>query len=331
MTIMSELHIPSDALRNVFTDEVMARLARSPGDYHLDYRLNVLGASGPQPRDPYAAARLAHLRVEKAAWDTYLEAAFACGLFDGDSGTDLRARLISPDYEQFRSGMDECAASWLFAGPLRLNVSPRPCGAKGSNLELRVLGQGSEFNVEVKSPFRQVFMEPGVVYSGSGDDSPALSECLREAAKQFPRGQGNLLVIFPRFMLRVATSRRLILTAFYGQDLISIPIDRSTGGPSGPSSLVFRPDGHLLKVRRSEGKARHTRVSAIMTVEPVVREITTPAGRIEPMMFHDVLVAHNPYAEVPLTQSIWGDWPQLVHEQGMLSWTDGHSLTGWEE
>ncbi len=100
---------------------------------------------------------------------------------------------------------------------------------------MQVSGEGGEFNVEVKSPFRQIYLEPGVVYRGSGDDSPALSECLERAAKQFRKGQANLLVIFPRFMLRVATSRRLILNAFYGQDTINIRIDRSTGEPVGHS------------------------------------------------------------------------------------------------
>jgi hypothetical protein len=100
--------------------------------------------------------------------------------------------------------------------------------------------------------------------------------------------------------------------------------------PSDALRNVFT-DEVMARLARSPGDYHldYRRVS--MTVEPVVREITTPAGRIEPMMFHDVLVAHNPYAEIPLTQSIWGDWPQLVHGQGVLSWTDGHSLTGWEE
>lgn len=325
------VHI-SDPLREIFSQEVMRHLLRHlPGDYHLAYRLNVLGASGPAPSDPRLAGDLELLRAEKAAWEAYLDAAFLHGFFEEESGSDLRGRLGSPDYEQFRSAMDECATVWLFAGPLRLRPSPRPGGSNASKLEMLVHHAGGEFNVEVKSPFNQVEPVPGVAHFGHGDDSEALSQCLEQAAKQFAKGQPNVLVIFPRFMLPVTTSRRMILNAFYGQDMIHIPIDKTTGEATGSPYVAFRQDGHMLKVRRSEGKPRYTRVSAVLTIEPRVKDIPLPSGRVLHLMVHDVLVAHNPYAERPVSRAIWGDWPQLVHEDNSLCWTDGHSLTGWDE
>lgn len=326
------IQIPADALAEIFSEVVMSRLLRhSPRDNHLDHRLNVLGASGPRPSDPYLAEALKWRRVEKAAWDTYLETAFALGLFENDGGCDLRRRLESPEYDQFRSAMDECAAAWFLAGPTRLSLSPRPRGAGNSVLEMRASHADGEFNVEVKSPFRQIELLPGVVHTGSGDDSGALARCLEQAAKQLPKGQPNVLVLFPRFMLRVATNRRMILNAFYGQDTINIPINTLTGEPSGQPYVAFRPDGHLLKFRKSEGKPRHTRISTIVTVEEDIREIATLGGRLEPIMCHDVVVAHNPHAEHPVSRSIWREWPQLVHERESIFWTDGCSLTGWEE
>lgn len=324
--------VPANPLAEIFSEEVKRRLLRHfPRDYHLEHRLNVLGASGPTPSDPYLAKALKWFRAEKAAWETYLETAYAIGLFENDGGRDLRRRLESPEYVQFGPAMDECAAAWYLAGPIGLSLSPRPRGAGSSVLEMRASHPGGQFNVEVKSPSRQIELLPGVIHTGSGDDSGALAGCLEQAAKQLPKGQPNILVLFPRFMLRVATNRRMILNAFYGQDTINIAINTLTGEPSGDPYVAFRPDGHLLRSRRSEGKPRHTRISAIVTVEEDIREIAMPSGRLEPIMCHDVLVAHNPHAENPVSRSIWGDRPQLVHERESIFWTDGRSLTGWEE
>jgi len=329
-TLLEQTTVPSDPLRAIFTPEVLLRLRQhSPQDYHLVHRLNVLEAAGPTPSEAETAHAITWRRVEKAAWEAYLQAAFACGLFDGESGAELRGRLMSPDYENFRSAIDECATAWLLAGVLRLKVTPRPGGTGSTRLEMRATYQGGEFSVEVKSPFRQLRLEPGVVHVGWGDDSGALVNCIQEAGKQFSKGCANVLVIVPRFMLRVATNRRMILNAFYGQDTIHIPVDRTDGEPVGEPYIGFQPDGRLLKVWRPEAKPRHTRVSAIVTVEEEIRDWETPAGRVEPVMHHDVLVAHNPYAEIPVCRSIWKDWPQLVHEGETLLWTDGGSLTGW--
>jgi hypothetical protein len=50
----------------------------------------------------------------------------------------------------------------------------------------------------------------------------------------------------------------------------------------------------------------------------------TLGGRTECRVEHEVFVAHNPYAECPVDKQIWGGYPQLVHENDQLFWTDGH-------
>ena len=83
---------------DVFTPAVVAKLRRvktpSPA---LSCRLRVLAADGLGPDHS--------LRAYKSAWEVYLLAAFVCGLFGGDHGTDLRARLTGIDDDNFRSAL----------------------------------------------------------------------------------------------------------------------------------------------------------------------------------------------------------------------------------
>jgi hypothetical protein len=74
----------------------------SPSEY-LRCRLAILGAGGlnPSPLNP-------ELRAYKSAWETYLTAAFAIGLFDGTHGTDLRARLTCVEDDNHLGAIGEC-------------------------------------------------------------------------------------------------------------------------------------------------------------------------------------------------------------------------------
>jgi hypothetical protein len=74
--------VPSEPLWAIFTLDAIRTLryvsAPSP---MLDFRLAVLGAGGLNPS--YSNRRL---RAYKAAWEAYLVAAFACGLFESNHG-----------------------------------------------------------------------------------------------------------------------------------------------------------------------------------------------------------------------------------------------------
>lgn len=90
----------------------------------------------------------------KRAWVDYIEAAWAGGMFDGDDGKELLARLRGVDDEGFRSAIAECFACWFFAKQLELPVSPRPQGRPGKKLEFLVQFPTGSACVEVKAPYR---------------------------------------------------------------------------------------------------------------------------------------------------------------------------------
>ena len=141
--------VPAEPLWNVFTPAVLAKLQRvttpSPA---LTWRLRVLGADGLSPDDSP--------RAHKSAWEVYLLAAFACGLFEGHHGTELRARLTGVNDDNFRSALDECLATWYLAGPRKLQIEPRPEGRSDHALEFALKLPEGDIKVEVKSPFRPI-------------------------------------------------------------------------------------------------------------------------------------------------------------------------------
>ena len=83
--------VPPDPLQAVFTDEARLRARQNPTD-QLTHRLKVLCTDGQQPG--FFAQRR---RTIKAAWDTYIHAGFALGLFDGEHRRELLSRLTGPD------------------------------------------------------------------------------------------------------------------------------------------------------------------------------------------------------------------------------------------
>jgi hypothetical protein len=93
--------VPAEPLWNVFTREVIANLRqiRSPSQ-RLQTRLRILDAGGLNP-----SPLNCELRAYKAAWEVYLTAAFAIGLFDGPYGVELRARLTGIDDDNFFSAI----------------------------------------------------------------------------------------------------------------------------------------------------------------------------------------------------------------------------------
>ena len=143
---------PTSALEQVFDEPTLAAfrayLSNSPPPphaSHVRWRLDVLTAHGPAPSDPIAARRLKQLRARRAAFETYVEAARACGVLD----TNLCGRLRSVDEDSFRAALSECLACWLFAGMLGYHVTPRPAGRPRKQLEFRVDAPTDSMIVEV--------------------------------------------------------------------------------------------------------------------------------------------------------------------------------------
>lgn len=177
---------PPDPLRAVFTSDVIA-IWRKNLTPELVKRLEILCACGPYPSDPARAAEVRCLRAKKAAWEVYLFTAFACGMFEGNRGNDLRGRLTSTDADDFRSAMAECLVCWFLAGKSKLPVDSEAPGRNGRALDMRLVTDQGEIGVEVKSPFRERPKPPpgkrGVFWSG--DDADKIAEALESANKQF--------------------------------------------------------------------------------------------------------------------------------------------------
>lgn len=313
---------PSDAIRAVFTRDSLIRLHARPNmSGRLKERLAVLAARGPDSDS--VAARVAHpphRRARKAAWEVYLRAAFALGLFDEPYGADLRARLTSADDDAFRAAMAECMSGWLLCGKLGLRIGPRPEGRKGHPLEYLIHCKSGDIRVEVKSPYRA---QPG---KGPwwGDDSDLLAAALRSANSQFDSSVRNLLIVAPSIRTPVYQERGQLARAFYGQPVITFPVDILRGGAAGPARMEFSPDGSFFKSRtsqgatiKSDGTPPFTRVGAVLCVEEELK-----AGN-PPWMDHRVLVAHNPHASHPVPSDIWGSVPQLLEIAGEMAWNDG--------
>jgi len=245
--------IPAEPLWEIFTPDVIAKLRqeRSPSS-RLQCRLAILDAGGLNP-----SWQNRELRAFKAAWEAYLTAAFAIGLFDGVQGKELRARLTGTDDNNFLSAISECFAAWYLAGHRRLSVRPRPPGRDRHLLEFLIECAGGDINVEVKAPHRQ--------FAGEtfwwGDDSDLLEGAIQHAQKQFAKGQRNLLVVHPRLRLSIFPKfhRTPIERAFVGEEVITIPLNTATGGPAGPDYVAFKQNGRLLK---RWPKPRYTRVGA---------------------------------------------------------------------
>lgn len=318
--MIRESKMPTDVLRDVFTSEVLEKLRSQQNPTQgLLGRIEVLIARGPEPFDPLKREGFRRLRKLKAAWEVYLTAAFAIGLFDGKNGEDLRSRLRSPDDENFRSGIAECMAAWFLAGKQRLPVQPRPIGRKGP-LEFSIKQLDGDIHVEVKAPYAPILDR--VTFSW-GDDSHLLQRAIESANKQFNDDVRNLLVIVPNFRIPVHILLGQITRAFFGDMLIRIPIDVISGGPAGPATNIFEPSGHLLATKLPSGtpfkpdnSPRFTRISALLCIEEVWGS---------QVIEHNVIVVHNPHARSPISEDLWEGLPQVVRRGDQMIRTDGRN------
>lgn len=303
-----------DPIRDVFNEEALRRLCRSSATTEeVKRRLEILGACGPRPSDAHAALTLRHARAWKAAWEAYLTAAFCCGLFEDAAGRDLRARLTSARFDDFRSAMAECLVSWFLSSRFGWTVIPRPQGRPGRVLELRArVTGGQEVNIEVKAPF-----VPTPTDSWSGDDGEVLAGCLDEANKQFAESTSNLLVIVPKLRLAAFDHRYQVVRTFIAEEKIEVSF--LSGGGAAVIGTGFSLDGKFLK--RWPDRPRFTRTSAVVCIE----ERLVPQD-MSAWIEHRCIVVHNPYAKVKLPTDIWGQSPQFLEDGDSWRWSDGRGL-----
>ena len=331
---------PPNPLKEILPEAVIRGWKRSQNpSEHLLLRWQTLEADGTYP------VGMRSLRAQKAAWERYLEAGFACRMFEGDKGSDLRGRLTGIDDDNFRSAMAECLVCWFFAGRMRLPINPSAPGREGKNLEMTVFDDDRDIGVEVKAPYRP---HRDV---GWGDDSDAIEGVLEQAEKQFDKGQPNILVVVPSGRLQFCASRKPLMRALYGRSKITFLVSKKTGAAvTEPKSEFFaegkffnnkRPGGKLFKPRDS--MPAYQRVSALMCIEERVVESDPEAALLSPRgdderreadrriaqnriwIEHEVVVLHNPFAYHPIRTDLFQEFPQCVPAESKMIWSDGHS------
>ncbi len=338
---------PEHPLKGIFTLEIIAgwKRSRQPPQELVD-RWTILEADGSYDPASEIASHARGVRARKAAWDVYLGAAYACRLFEGPKGNDLRGRLTSKKAEDFRSAMSECMATWYLAGKYRLPINPAAPGRGAKNLEMVAFWNQQNFGVEVKAPYRPS-PQDGI---GHGDESDKLEDAVNTANKQFDDKGPNLLVLAPELPLPMYVHRASLLHALFGRSKIMIPISKITGGPAGPTTVRFFPEGKLLKKQKPDGSPGYRRISAILCIEETTIErypsehlyeeswtIIPPSwteGRelhnshVNQMVIeHNATVIHNPHAYHPLDQNLFRNLPQCIPDGNTMRWTDGHDTT----
>jgi len=357
---------PSDPLRTVFDEQTLRRwLSLNKRNVALGRRIDVLTAHGPYPTEPGQRARLRRLRAQRAAWEAYIDAAFACGMFSNTEGNSLCAKLRGKDDESFRAAMAECMACWYLAGKLGLNVSPNPSGRKNCALDFHIWTADEDVLAEVKAPYRER-PEDG----WWGDDADILAQRLADANKQFEEGQRNLLILAPKLKSEVFASRKQLTNALFGHWVLEVPVDVRAPDAAQHVRHKFVQDGKLFARHRKDGQPlkpdggpANTRISAVLCIEErYVESVTHPAERLMQIILskqdggglnsheqqeldeletkyadslnhgwieHAALFIHNPNATNPITDEVWNTIPHLVDVGGRLHWSD--MLTAGDE
>lgn len=320
----NSLVVPRERLRAVFTPDVIRVLAstRNPSEA-LQYRLEVLTACGPPVADDIISHRIACLRAQRAAWEVYIEAAFACGLLSGARGADVSSRLTGLDDDGFRSAMAECMLCWFLAARLRLPVDGVAAGRNSKELDMKVLLRQGVVGVEVKAPLRE---RPPSGQAWYGDDADKIQECLRASEQQFGKNQANILVIVPQLRIPMYLHRAALVRATYGESVIVFDMNKGEGrlinrrvkfSPRGKFLNRVRPGGKPLK---RDGFPAYRRVSAIVSIEE--HDHYTASGIV---ITHKALVLHNPFAYSTAPETMWAEFPQLVRRGNHMEWTDGRA------
>lgn len=302
---------PSHAsvLGKVFPPSALDRLRQAnlsgPGRYSQRYYLRAQLLDPVAPLRPYYAAY-------RRAWVRYLDAAQKGGLLDDN---ELLGNLRSLDHDAFRAAMHECMVCWFFRNRERATVLPKPAGRRRRTLDLKVRKGSQTLFVEVKSPHVPL---RGTRFAG--DDTAAIRKAIESSGAQFATGVCNVLVVAPVFRTKVYSSREQLIQAVAVTEGFSIPVEPMLRDEMSAVEPTFFQTGKLAAPRRGpagQWKTDFTRIGAVVTIEEYLRE-----GSQRPEVGHLVLVAHNPFASVRLSEATLSSYPQWVCRDGIAYWTD---------
>jgi hypothetical protein len=298
-----------DAITGIFTDEILRRLRKAAVNSRLaEFRLQILS--------PHASKYLANSPLhdqpfyeqKRERWSQWIATALSFGMFEEAHGAELKSRLTGIDDDGFRSALAECMTCWAFSTQPGSSVLPRPSGQGARVLEFAIQTSYGEVGLEVKSPRLR-----GSLPLGPAEDQAtsvlnnysvavAMRAALRSANRQFARTRRNILVIaLPAIgePTCITPERWLasLIRAFYGERRVI------TAAPGGPESELVA-EGDFLK--RPGGVPRFTRISAVVGLGEFGSRLELQA------------VLHNPCSERPVDPSIFGDWMQLVPDNGEI-------------
>jgi len=304
------------AIDRLFTSDVIDRLARirRASDSPFDkagavFRNRHTFLSGS------AAAAGSGARAMRRAWASYVDAADDYGLLDDP---EFVAALVGDDDDAFRGALAECCVASFLSSLPALRVRARPEAKSGKNVDMRVMGGGIEFDVEVKAPF-----VPRTSNHWRGTDTKAILASIKDAGTQFKRNRKNLLVLVPTFRTPVHHHRGQLVEAVLGQRAISVHVSLDGSDPPPPEP-TFVQNGKLARLRRTQGgdvSTDFTRIGAIMSIEQRYRDLEDDEVEVR----QAVVVVHNPFATQPINASVFRDVPQLVRDGHVMRWTDEYT------
>lgn len=294
----------------LFSIEVLNRWGKvhTPST-HLAYRLLMLDRRVPIPSGWSADEIDGRRAIFRDQLETYLQAGKECGLLGGAGSEDLLAKLTGRDDENFRSARAECLAAWFLRSRLGLEVRPRPSGRAGRPLEMLIVDPRGDIHVEVKAPCREPICD---LVARKVDDSDILRDCVRRARKQFRADIPNLVFLASQLTVP-AFNRGFLVKALYGEEQWVALKDLRTM-TVGPFRRECDPRGLFLN-QLPDGRHEYTRVSGVLYVEES-HEVGADPDECQ------VMVAHNPFARKRLPEDIWGNAPQCMVRDDLLSWSD---------
>jgi hypothetical protein len=254
-------------------------------------------------------------------WQAYIEIAQDCGLFGNSEDSELWKRLRGANDAHFYGAMAECMVCWFIKTRLGLNLKPGAPGKAGKVPDFIVSTPGGDLITEVKAPFEKTVAR-GLLVIGDDDISNRFRNCIRNSNRQFEEKARNLLFLVPKLPVPVCQRRNPLTRAFYFEPKAIFPFDTSRQKIQGPGEYQLWPDGAFLCTKNEMGRPRFTRVGAVACIEEkIVGDYQTDAR-----FSHDVLMLHNPHGRMPLSNEIFRDYPQLLFEDEMVHWSDGHPV-----
>ena len=306
---------------NIFTENILLEFSKySKGDIYSNYIKNVL----TYQRYPNASCDYVfdkQLRAHKNAWECYIDSASKLRLFEGSDGKDLLNRLTKGDHIPFYGALNECFTAWFVVARLKFCLNKETLLNK-KNPDFIIKKMNETIIVEVKTPIKSYYNDKFIY----GNNSEKYEKCLKNANSQFDINTKNLLVICPKIEPDVDSDERGYTEAFYGKQVISIPINIHEGSTKDfdeSTEYEFQLDGSFLKENSNTNERNFTRTSAVLLLKEI-KVYTSLFGKkdvnSEVLIEPNAKVFHNPFAVNPIDPTLFNPLPQYIRKDDKMIW-----------